>query len=141
MLSCDSRQTRLRLGTQAPLQIYRRQMSSTSVAGLKNILRVSEEVADAVATDKPVVALESTIYTHGAIGSDLGLEAIIRAGGGVPAVVGILDGIPTVGLTPDEVARMVEDGGAKKVSRRDVAYLAGMVRFSLISTSANCIWP
>lgn len=96
------------------------------LSGLEDILKVSEEVTDALATNKPVVALESTIYTHGAIG-DLGLEDIVREHGGVPAVVGILDGVPTVGLLPDEVARMVE-GSAKKVSRRDIANLVGMVR-------------
>ncbi|ROT36825.1 hypothetical protein SODALDRAFT_345501 [Sodiomyces alkalinus F11] len=93
---------------------------------LKDFLKISDEVADAVATNKPVVALESTIYTHGALGNDLGLEEIVRQGGAVPAVCGILDGRPTVGLTSDEVARMVESGTAKKASRRDIAYLAGL---------------
>ncbi|RYP90564.1 hypothetical protein DL770_003326 [Monosporascus sp. CRB-9-2] len=98
--------------------------SSSKLEGLKDILKVSEEVEDALATNKPVVALESTIYTHGALG-DLGLEDIVRRHGGVPAVVGILDGVPTVGLLPDDVTRMV-DGSATKVSRRDIAYLVGM---------------
>ncbi|TRX97734.1 hypothetical protein FHL15_001489 [Xylaria flabelliformis] len=102
----------------------RRQYSSTSLAGLKEILRVSEEVTEALATNKPVVALESTIYTHGALGNDLDLEGIVRRNGGVPAVVGILGGVPTVGLTPDEVTQMVE-GSPKKASRRDLAYLVG----------------
>ncbi|KAG7127128.1 hypothetical protein HYQ45_012683 [Verticillium longisporum] len=97
--------------------------------GLKDFLRISDEVADAIATNKPVVALESTIYTHGALGNDLGLEDIVRQGGGIPAVCGILEGVPIVGLTPEEVARMVDSGSARKVSRRDIAYLAGLVRF------------
>ncbi|KAI1208878.1 Indigoidine synthase A like protein-domain-containing protein [Annulohypoxylon truncatum] len=95
------------------------------LAALKGTLKVSEEVTDALATNKPVVALESTIYTHGALGNDLDLEGVVRRNGGVPAVVGILGGVPTVGLLPDEVARMVE-GSPKKVSRRDIAYLVGM---------------
>ncbi|KAI1415958.1 Indigoidine synthase A like protein-domain-containing protein [Hypoxylon sp. FL1857] len=106
-----------------------RKLSQTSglgnLAALKGVLRVSEEVTDALATNKPVVALESTIYTHGALGNDLDLEGIVRRNGGVPAVVGILGGVPTVGLLPDEVARMVE-GSPKKASRRDIAYLVGM---------------
>ncbi|KAI0486369.1 Indigoidine synthase A like protein-domain-containing protein [Xylaria cf. heliscus] len=102
----------------------RRDYSSASLAGLKEILRVSEEVTEALATNKPVVALESTIYTHGALGEDLDLEGIVRRNGGVPAVVGILGGVPTVGLTPDEVTQMVE-GSPKKASRRDLAYLVG----------------
>ncbi|KAI0442514.1 Indigoidine synthase A like protein-domain-containing protein [Xylaria telfairii] len=98
--------------------------SSTNLAGLREILRISEEVTEALATNKPVVALESTIYTHGSLGDDLGLEGIVRRNGGVPAVVGILGGVPTVGLTPDEVTQMV-DGSPKKASRRDLAYLVG----------------
>ncbi|KAI1263066.1 Indigoidine synthase A like protein-domain-containing protein [Xylariaceae sp. FL1019] len=88
------------------------------------MLRVSEEVTEALATNKPVVALESTIYTHGALGNDLDLEGIVRRNGGVPAVCGILGGVPVVGLTPDEVSRMVE-GSPKKASRRDLAYIVG----------------
>ena len=100
------------------------------LGGLKSVRRVSQEVQDALATNRPVVALESTIYTHGAI-SDLRLEEIVREHGGVPAVVGILDGAPTVGLLPGEVTRMVEES-PRKVSRRDIAYLAGMVRIPLL---------
>jgi pseudouridylate synthase / pseudouridine kinase len=85
---------------------------------------VSEEVRDALATNKPVVALESTIYTHGAIGKDLELESIIRRHGGVPAVCGIHAGTPKVGLLRSEVQQMVAEG-ARKVSRRDLAYLVG----------------
>jgi pseudouridine-5'-phosphate glycosidase/pseudouridine kinase len=103
-----------------------RAYASGNLTGLKEILRVSEEVSDALATNKPVVALESTIYTHGALGNDLDLEGIVRQHGGVPAVVGILGGVPTVGLTPDEVTQMVE-GAPKKASRRDLAYLVGTV--------------
>ncbi|KAF9879291.1 hypothetical protein CkaCkLH20_03524 [Colletotrichum karsti] len=95
-------------------------------AGLKDLLRVSDEVRDAVATNKPVVALESTIYTHGALGNDLGLEDIVRQGGGVPAVCGVLNGEPVVGLTEEEVAVMVNSGNASKVSRRDFAHIVGL---------------
>ncbi|GAP83333.2 putative carbohydrate contains domain [Rosellinia necatrix] len=98
--------------------------STGNLAGLKELLKVSEEVTEALATNKPVVALESTIYTHGALGYDLDLEGIVRRNGAVPAVVGILGGVPTVGLTPEEVIQMVE-GSPKKASRRDIAFLAG----------------
>lgn len=109
---------------------HRRPISSSKklgqISALKDLLKVSEEVADALATNKPVVALESTIYTHGALGNDLDLEGIVRRNGGIPAVVGILGGVPTVGLLPHEITRIVE-GSPKKVSRRDIAYLVGMV--------------
>ncbi|KAJ9139192.1 IdgA domain-containing protein [Pleurostoma richardsiae] len=95
-------------------------------SGLAAVLQVSEEVADAVATNKPVVALESTIYTHGALGKELPayLESVVRQHGGIPATIGVLDGIPRVGLTPAEIERMVHEG-ARKVSRRDLAYIVG----------------
>lgn len=101
-----------------------RNYGSGNLTGLKELLKVSEEVTEALATNKPVVALETTVYTHGALGDDLDLEGIVRRNGGVPAVVGILGGVPTVGLTPDQVTQMVE-GSPKKASRRDIAYLVG----------------
>jgi pseudouridine-5'-phosphate glycosidase/pseudouridine kinase len=99
----------------------------SSLPGLKSLLRVSDEVANAIATNKPVVALESTIYTHGALGADLHLEEIVRDNGGVPAICGIYKGVPTVGLTwKREIQEMIREG-AQKVSRRDLAMLIGMV--------------
>ena len=87
---------------------------------------VDDEVLDAIRTKRPVVALESTIYTHGALAQDLGLEDIVRQGGGVPAVTGVLDGVPKVGLSPEELERLIR-GPARKVSGRDLAYLVGLV--------------
>lgn len=103
-----------------------RTYSSGKLGALKDHLKISEEVRDALATNKPVVALESTIYTHGALGDDLDLEGVVRRNGGVPAVCGILAGVPTVGLLPDEIKRMVENS-PRKCSRRDIASLVGKV--------------
>ncbi|KAK2593906.1 hypothetical protein QQS21_008368 [Conoideocrella luteorostrata] len=95
---------------------------------LKDWLRVSDEVADAIAKNKPLVALESTIYTHGALSKDLPLEHedLVRSLGGIPAIIAIVDGVPTVGVTGQEMVRMVDAGSAAKVSRRDISYLVGM---------------
>lgn len=95
---------------------------------LRSLLRISPEVQDAIASNKPVVALESTIYTHGALGRDLPelLNTIVRHNGAVPATMGVLDGVPSVGLSPAEIDRMVDEG-ARKVSRRDFAYIVGAV--------------
>ena len=86
-----------------------------------------------MATKKPVVALESTIYTHGAMGLQLAQEhdELVRSNGGIPAIIGILDGVPTVGVTPQEIVRMIEDKSTVKVSRRDISYLVGLVRESI----------
>lgn len=110
-----------------------RYMSASATSALGEILKVSEEVLDAVATDKPVVALESTIYTHGAMGKDLAQEheTLVRSHGGVPAIIGIVDGVPRVGVTPEEIVRMIEDKNVSKVSRRDISYLVGMVSAAL----------
>ncbi|KAK2683177.1 Pseudouridine-5'-phosphate glycosidase [Fusarium oxysporum f. sp. vasinfectum] len=101
---------------------------SSSLAGVKDLLKVSDEIADAVATNKPIVALESTIYTHGALGNELALEHsdLVRSNGGIPAIIAIVDGVPTVGATASDIIRMIESGNAVKASRRDIAYLAGM---------------
>ncbi|KAE8166347.1 Indigoidine synthase A like protein-domain-containing protein [Aspergillus tamarii] len=97
-------------------------------------LQVSEEVRDAVATGKPVVALESTIYTHGfpypeSVALASLLETVVRANGGVPATIGILNGMAKVGLNAEELielASTAESKSALKVSRRDLGYICGL---------------
>ncbi|KAJ5286772.1 hypothetical protein N7478_002458 [Penicillium angulare] len=97
-------------------------------------LKVSEEVRDAVATGKPVVALETTIYTHGFpypdnIALAQLLESVVRANGGVPATIGILGGIAKVGMSAEEIVELAstaENKSALKVSRRDLGYICGM---------------
>ncbi|KAJ5972487.1 Pseudouridine-5'-phosphate glycosidase [Penicillium vulpinum] len=96
--------------------------------------KVSEEVRDAVATGKPVVSLETTIYTHGFpypdnIALAAMLESVVRANGGVPATIGILDGVAKVGLSTEELVELAstaQDKSALKVSRRDLGYICGM---------------
>ncbi|KAF4967852.1 hypothetical protein FSARC_4651 [Fusarium sarcochroum] len=114
-----------------PACSQRRLMSAatpSSLAGVKELLKVSDEIADAVATNKPIVALESTIYTHGALGNELALQHsdLVRSHGGIPAIIAIVDGVPTVGATASDIVRMIESGSAVKASRRDIAYLVGM---------------
>ncbi|KAK0748148.1 Indigoidine synthase A like protein-domain-containing protein [Apiosordaria backusii] len=101
--------------------LHRRHLSS---ATSHSWLRIHPEISSALKSNTPLVALESTIYTHGAIGNDLNLEQIVRDHGAIPAVCGVYAGQATVGLTPEEITTMV-DQGAKKVSRRDLAYLVG----------------
>ncbi|KAI9926659.1 hypothetical protein ASPWEDRAFT_73052 [Aspergillus wentii DTO 134E9] len=109
---------------------------SRSYQGLaqNKFLKVSEEVRDAVATGKPVVALESTIYTHGfpypeSVALASLLESVVRSNGGVPATIGILDGVARVGLNTEELielASTAEKKNALKVSRRDLGYICGL---------------
>ncbi|KAM0463867.1 hypothetical protein ACHAO4_000591 [Trichoderma viride] len=109
--------------------VQRRGLSAAAGShAIRDLLQVSSEVADAIAQNKPVVALESTIYTHGALGKDLAREHedLVRSTGGIPAIIAIVDGVPKVGVSTDEIIRMIEEEGTVKASRRDISYLVGM---------------
>src|SRR3569833_2112154 len=94
---------------------------------LSSFVTVSPEVADALADGRPVVALESTIITHGMphpqnLAMAGKVEAIVRAGGGTPATIAIMGGRFRVGLTAADLSELAETGAkAAKASRRDVA--------------------
>ena len=91
------------------------------------IIKVNPEVESALKEGKPVVALESTIISHGMpypenVKTALNVEAIVREHGGVPATIGIIDGVGIVGMTPDEIEQFGKKGQEiPKVSRRDLA--------------------
>ena len=92
-------------------------------------LRVSDEVRDALAQGKPVVALESTIFTHGLprprnVEVAMRGEEIVREGGGVPATIGVVHGQSVVGLSPEEINELAYDDDVTKASVRDLAYTA-----------------
>jgi pseudouridine-5'-phosphate glycosidase len=87
---------------------------------------LSEEVREAVGRGAPVVALESTIIAHGLprprnLQVARELEDIVRAEGAVPATVAVLDGVPRVGLTKEQVERVAEDTALRKLGFRDLA--------------------
>lgn len=88
-------------------------------------IRVSDEVRDAVAGGRPVLALESTILTHGLprprnLEVGLGSEQLVRAAGVVPATIGVVDGIPVVGLSGAEIEQLCTADGVVKASVRDL---------------------
>lgn len=122
--------------------VQRRGLSAAAGShAIRDLLQVSSEVADAIAQNKPVVALESTIYTHGALGKDLAREHedLVRSTGGIPAIIAIVDGVPKVGVSTDEIIRMIEEEGTVKASRRDISYLVGMVSFRVFLVKAKRI--
>lgn len=98
-------------------------------------LSISDEIFTAVLSGKPVVALESTIYTHGFPFPDnillaLDLERVVRSYGAIPATIGIIDGVARIGLTSEEIKILASGAGnpeTMKVSRRDIPYILGMV--------------
>lgn len=108
-------------------------------------ISLSGEVADAVNSGRPLVALESTILSHGLPpGRNLDvakrLEETVRAVGAVPATIAVLDGTPTVGLSPAELERVcAPDAGLDKLSLRDLGAAIGLGRSgatTVASTSA-----
>ena len=96
---------------------------------LNKYLDVNPEVAEAVRAGKPVVALESTIISHGMpypqnVETALNVERIIRENGAVPATIAIIGGRLKAGLTPEEIEYFGKKGTAiAKASRRDLAVL------------------
>lgn len=98
-------------------------------------LRFSAEVLDAMASRRPVVALESTILTHGLPrGLNLTLatklEKIIRDNGAVPAHIAVLDGHPLIGLSDKQLEMLALDESINplKISRRDLAVASALDR-------------
>ncbi len=91
-------------------------------------LAVAPEVREALADGRPVVALESTIISHGMpypqnVGMAREVEGIVREGGAVPATIAVIGGRPTVGLSDDELELLASDGSVPKVSVRDLGYV------------------
>ncbi|UYP20267.1 pseudouridine-5'-phosphate glycosidase [Rhodococcus sp. Z13] len=89
-------------------------------------IRVADAVRAAVAADEPVVALESTIFTHGLtrplnVEVALDAEQRLRDSGVLPATIGVLDGTPIVGLSEQQIRTLgAEDSSAVKLGVRDL---------------------
>ncbi|WP_027309017.1 pseudouridine-5'-phosphate glycosidase [Caloramator sp. ALD01] len=96
---------------------------------LKDYLVISQEVKEALENGKPVVALESTIISHGMpypqnVETALKVEEIVRQNGAVPATIAIIGGKLKAGLTRDEIEYLGKKGREiVKVSRRDIPYI------------------
>jgi pseudouridine-5'-phosphate glycosidase len=93
------------------------------------LVLIQPEVADALAAGRPVVALESTIISHGLPRPDnlriaREIEESVRAGGAVPATIAMLDGQPRIGLDDAALERIAGDDAVDKASVRDLAVVA-----------------
>ena len=90
------------------------------------MLEYSPEVAFALEHNKPIVALESTIISHGMpypqnMETAFRVEAVVRENGAYPATIAVINGVPKVGLTEKEIKTLAKAGkSVKKVSRRDL---------------------
>jgi pseudouridine-5'-phosphate glycosidase len=105
---------------------------------------VHDEVRDALADGRPVVALESTIISHGLPRPDNArlareFEQAVREGGAVPATVAVIDGRPRIGLDDAALDRLANDEDAIKVSVRELAAIAarGGVGSTTVASTAH----
>ncbi|MFJ3660402.1 pseudouridine-5'-phosphate glycosidase [Streptomyces sp. NPDC090119] len=108
------------------------------------VLVLSEEVREATAAGRPVVALESTIIAHGLprprnLQVALELEDVVRHEGAVPATIAVLDGRPHVGLDKDQLERVANEDGIRKLGHRDLplAMAAGASGATTVSATAQ----
>src|SRR5919202_321922 len=105
-------------------------------------VEVGEEVAEALGRGDPVVALESTLISHGLPRPDnleLAREAetLVRREGAVPATVGLIGGVPKVGLEEAELELMAAREEVLKLSTRDVALAAAKGRHGATTVAAT----
>lgn len=96
-------------------------------------IHIAPEVADALTNNSAVVALESTLITHGLpyptnVETALAMEAAIREQGATPATIAVLKGQITVGLAENDIERLASlpAGSVRKCSRRDLAIAVGL---------------
>lgn len=91
-----------------------------------DIFKIQTQVATAIDSQRPVVALESTVISHGLprptnLETAIRCEQAVRTSDALPATIGILDGNLCVGLTEDQVRLLAESNDVKKISTRDLS--------------------
>ena len=107
-------------------------------------MRISKEVRDALINHKPVVALESTIISHGMpyprnVETALLVEQTIRNQGAIPATIGIIDGEPVIGMSKEEIEEFGKKQGIVKVSRRDLPVVYAKKLWGATTVAATMI--
>lgn len=106
---------------------------------------MSPDVAAALKSGRAVVALESTIVSHGMpypqnLAMAREVEAVVRGRGAVPATIAIMDGVPRVGLSDEHLERLAKMGSdAAKVSRRDIAAIVAAGTTGATTVSATML--
>jgi len=104
----------------------------------------AREVAAAKARNAPIVALESTIITHGMpyprnVEMARSVEAIIRDGGAVPATIAVIEGVLHIGLEPEQLEKLAQMTDVMKVSRADLAFAIAERRTGATTVAATMI--
>jgi pseudouridine-5'-phosphate glycosidase len=111
---------------------------------MKQYITLSEEVQAAKEQGKPVVALESTIISHGMpypqnVQTAREVEQIIRDNGAVPATIALVDGKIKIGLSDEELEMFGKSTDVAKASRRDLAYLLATKKLGATTVAATMI--
>lgn len=111
-----------------------------------DVFRVNPEVSKALAENRPVIALESTIISHGMpypqnVETALNVEKVVREHGGVPATIGIIDGVGVVGMTSEEIEEFGKRGmSIPKVSRRDLPIIRASKSWGATTVATTMIF-
>lgn len=105
-------------------------------------IHISSEVQEALATGKPVVALESTIISHGMpypknVETALAVEKVVRDNGAVPATIAIMNGKCHVGLSAEQVVFFGKEKDVWKVSLRDMPYVISKRLYGATTVAAT----
>lgn len=108
------------------------------------MLKINPEVLNALKENKPVVALESTIISHGMpypknVETALMVEKVIRDHGAIPATIGVINGDAIVGMTPEEIEQFGKRKGILKVSRRDLPVVYAKKLWAATTVAATMI--
>ncbi|KAF0820631.1 Pseudouridine 5'-phosphate glycosidase [Bacillus sp. ZZV12-4809] len=111
---------------------------------LEKWLEYSEEVLEAKKANKPIVALESTIISHGMpypqnVQTAKEVEEVIRKNGAVPATIAILNGKIKIGLSDEELEFLAQSRDVEKASRRDLPYLIAKKKNGATTVAATMI--
>ncbi|ANU11709.1 hypothetical protein A1A1_10616 [Planococcus antarcticus DSM 14505] len=111
---------------------------------MTSIISYSTEVQQALEGKKPIVALESTIISHGMpypqnVETARMVEQIIRDNGAVPATIAIMDGKIKIGLSKEELELLGNTPGVAKVSRRDIGQLIATKKIGATTVAATMI--
>lgn len=109
---------------------------------MNDFLEIHPEVKEALSHNKPVVALESTIISHGMpypqnVETALAVEKVVRDNGAIPATIAILNGRCHVGLTKEELEYFGKAAGVWKVSLRDMPYVISQNLYGATTVAAT----
>lgn len=111
---------------------------------VKKYLEISDEVKNALKANQPIVALESTIISHGMpypknVETAKAVEAVVREYGAVPATIAIINGKLKVGLSAEEIEFLGQSKEIKKVSRRDLPMVVAQKMHGATTVAATMI--